>query len=258
MTVLPGVLLELQRIVWSWDSLVDRLRDRESSFHLALRRSCRPLEAERSADGTLMLVLGCWWPADLAALSSAAPRGDLGRVLGKMLEDRINVVLVSWPGGMATKTDGDQEYVAPDLLSGIPADAREEAALCESPVQRYFYAAAYRRGLRPRCQHVVLTYRLDFAFPERHVAAEVSGWNWHRLGRGAGMPPERGDQLGVESWRVRWFSGGEVVADVGRCLDQLEGMFEASSGLATRRFEMRSAGRPKPLDWPRWQRRPQR
>lgn len=251
--------MELRRIVWYWDSLVERLREGEPDLHRALRRSCQALEAERHRDGVLTLALGCWSRPDLAYLNREAQQGRLNRTLGRMLEERMRTVLVAWPGGMA-EGPGDEEMVAaPDLLAGLPAQAREEADRCESPIQRYFYAQAYRRSLRPRCQYVLGRYSLDFAFPEQRVAAEVVGWEWHRFGRGAGIPREREEQIGVENWRVRWFSGGEVLENVARCLDEVERLLAGTQGLMTRRWrESPARGKPDLRGWPRHYRRPQR
>lgn len=251
--------MELRRIVWYWDSLVGRLQDSEPDLHQALRRSCQPLEAERHRGGLLTLALGCWWRPDLTYLGRQTQQARLNRALGRMLEERLQTALVAWPGGMAEGPASEETVAAPDLLSGLPPEAREEAARCESPIQRYFYAQAYRRGLRPRCQYVLLRYCLDFAFLEQRVAAEVVGWEWHRQGRGAGIPREREEQIGVENWRLRWFSGGEVLADVGSCLDEIDRLLASTQGLMTRRWQEPPDERRDSLrGWPRYERRPRR
>ena len=209
--------MELRRIIWAWDTVVLRLSAREPSLGRPLRRSCRPIAAERHADGRLLVALGCWSPPDLAALEDEAARERLDAALGPMLEDDIATLVVPWPGGMLAP-DGASEVEdlsAPELLAGVPQAAREDAQACESALQRLFYARAYRRGLRLQCQYVVGHYRLDFALPRFRVAAEVAGWE-ARHG-----PREREHQLGADRWRVLWFAGQEVHADVERCVSEL-------------------------------------
>jgi very-short-patch-repair endonuclease len=209
--------VELRRIIWAWDTLVLRLDAAEPALGRPLRRSCRPIAAERHLDGKLAVVLGCWWPGDLAYLEDPDVRERLDAALSPMLEDEIATTVVSWPAGMATAAAGAaaDDLPAPPLLNGLPQEARDAAEGCESALQRWFYARAYARGLRLETQHVVEHYRLDFALPRYRVAAEVAGWE-ARQG-----PREREQQLGLHRWRVLWFAGKEVHADVDRCVGAL-------------------------------------
>jgi len=209
--------MELRRIVWAWDTVVLRLDADEPTLGRPVRRSCRAIAAERHADGRLVVVLGCWWPADLAFLEDADVRERLDAALGPMLEDQIATLVVPWPAGMArdAAADNGADIAAPELLRGLPDAARLEAASCESALQRWFYAHAYARGLRLECQYVVGPYRLDFVVPRFRVAAEVAGWEARR------GPREREQRLGAEHWRVLWFAGQEVHAHVEKCVDEL-------------------------------------
>jgi very-short-patch-repair endonuclease len=209
--------MELRRIIWAWDTIVLRLHADEPALGRPLRRSCRPIAAERYADGLLRVVLGCWWPADLDFLSDPDLGERLDAALGAMLEDRIGTTVVSWPSGMArgVAASGVDDLPAPDLLVGVPEAVRLEAASCESALQRWFFGRAYARGLRLQCQYVVEHYRLDFALPRFRIAAEVAGWE-ARHG-----PREREQQLGAQRWRVLWFAGQEVHADADRCVAAL-------------------------------------
>ena len=208
--------MELRRIVWAWDTVVLRLAAAEPALGRPLRHSCRPIAAERHIDGKLAVVLGCWWPADLAYFEDPAAREQLDAALSPMLEDDIASHVVAWPAGMAARADGDADDLpAPPVLEGVPPAAREPAERCESALQRWFYARAYARGLRLDTQHVVDHYRLDFALPRYRVAAEVAGWESRHA------PREREQQLGLHRWRVLWFAGQEVHADVDRCVGAL-------------------------------------
>lgn len=208
--------MELRQVVWAWETLVARLQAAQPALGRPLGRSVRPLAAERQLDGRLRLVLGCWWAPDLAALGEPLARERLAEALGAMLEDQLVCELVRWPAGLAPLAAPDPDTVpAPDLLAHLPAPLRREAARCESPLQRWFYARACLRGLRLHCQYVIGHLRLDFALPRARLAVEVAGWE---AARG---PREREEQLGAARWRLLWFSGREVHADADRCVAAL-------------------------------------
>ena len=208
--------MELRRIIWAWDTVVLRLDADVPELGRPLRRAARPLAAERYADGRLLVVLGCWLGAELDYLADPATLERLGAALSPMLEDQLVVQVVPWPAGLVEAPADATDVPAPDVLAGVPEPVRIEAGACESALQRWFFAHAYRRGLRLDCQYVVAHYRLDFVIPRYRVAAEVAGWE-ARHG-----PREREQQLGAERWRVVWFAGQEVHADVDRCMATLQ------------------------------------
>lgn len=213
--------MELRRVIWSWPTVLGRLVEAEPELGVPLRRSCRPIAAERREDGRLTLVLGCWWPPDLGQLRESAALVRLTAALGELLEDPVRVALAPWPGGMAPPLPGPEpeEVPPPDLLAGLPLEARERAQACESALQRLFFAHAWRRGCRLICQYPALGYRLDFALPRERIGVEVLGWDGPHPGRMARW--ERQQQLGAEAWRVLNFSGADVHRDVERCVDVL-------------------------------------
>ena len=148
----------------------------------------------------------------------------LSDALGKMLSERVATAIVRWPGGMATVQlpESEEEQIpAPDILHGLPEAAREEAAKCESAIQRLFFARAYAQGLRLRCQYPLLTYRLDFAVPGRRTGAEIWGWDWRTGPSGTAERNERQQQLEMHGWQIALFSGSQVLSDVGKCVGVL-------------------------------------
>jgi very-short-patch-repair endonuclease len=213
--------VELRRVIWSWETAVARLLEREPGLGQAARRSCRPIAAERKEDGRLTLALGCWWPPDLAELRQPAGTSRLDAALSEFLDDQVRTQVVAWPGGMAPPQPGPEpdEVAPPDILAGLPPEAREAARPCESALERLLFARAWARGLRLVCQFPALSYRLDFALPRERVGAEVIGWEGPRPGRTARW--EREQQLGAEAWRILYFSGAEVHRNVEHCVDAL-------------------------------------
>ncbi|MBI2941816.1 MAG: DUF559 domain-containing protein [Chloroflexi bacterium] len=203
---------ELQRFVWEWNSIIDRLAESAPRLSELLARSCRPIAAERRPEGRLVVAIGCWVAADRRLLDAATVAG-LETRLKRMLDEKVQVVVTGWPGG-----DGEPD-VSPDPLAGLPADVR--AASSRGPtLHRWFFANAVRRGMELRYQYPVLHYRLDFADVAKHVGIEIGGWCWRRWSRAnAAVRREREQSLLGEGWRIHWFTGEEVLTDVGRCLD---------------------------------------
>jgi very-short-patch-repair endonuclease len=213
--------MELRRIFWAWETMLARLMERDPALGQAVRRSCRPIAAERRDDGRLTLVLGCWWPPDFGELRLPATLNQLDAALSEFFDDQVRTVVESWPGGMAPPSPGPEpdEVRPPDVMLGLPRAAREAAQACESSLQRLFFASAWRQGLRLVCQHRVLNFRLDFAQPRARLGAEIIGWEGPRPGRTARW--ERQQQLGADAWRILYFTGAEVHHDVERCVKAL-------------------------------------
>jgi very-short-patch-repair endonuclease len=161
--------------------------------------------------------------------------------LSEFLDDQVRTTIVAWPGGMAPPEPGPEpdEVPPPDLLAGLPLEAREQASACESALQRLFFAQAWREGLRLACQHPVLNYRLDFALPQERLGAEVIGWHGPRPGRTARW--EREQQLGADAWRIFYFPGAVVHRDVERCVDELVTAARADSSVGEAPSSQRSA-----------------
>jgi very-short-patch-repair endonuclease len=216
-----GIGMELRRVIWSWETALGRLLEREPPLGRAARRSCRPIAAERKDDGRLTLVLGCWWPPDLNNLREPTSVSRLDSALSEFLDDQVRTVLAPWPGGMAPPRPElePDEVQPPDILAGLPQEARERASVCESALERLLFARAWARGLQLVCQYAALNYRLDFAVPRERLGAEVIGWDGLRTSRTARW--EREQQLGADSWRIFYFPGAVVHRDVERCVDQL-------------------------------------
>jgi very-short-patch-repair endonuclease len=222
--------MELRRVVWSWETALLRLMQQEPVLGRATRRSCRPIAAERRPDGRLTLVLGSWWPPDLHALHQPANLNRLDSALSEFLDDQVRTTLVAWPGGMAApQPDPEPEEVdPPDILAGLPPEAREAARPCESALQRLLFAHAWRSGVEMTCQYPALNYRIDFALPRDRIGAEVIGWEGPNPGRTARW--EREQQLGAEAWRVLYFPGLVVHRAVERCVGELLAALGTANG----------------------------
>ena len=210
-------LIEFRRVVWAWEGVLARLSDEWPDVAAPLLRSARAIAAERLPDGGLDLVIGSWWQPDYEQLSDPVTRTRVAEALSSALEDNVRLSIVLWPGVNGTPPSTAPEN-PPDPLAGLPMGARHEAAVCESSLQRRFFAAAWRRGLHLECQRPVLIYRLDFVVPRTLLAAEILAWQSHEHVEGW----DRVRDLGAEGWRIISFAGEEVYRDVEHCVDELE------------------------------------
>lgn len=209
-------LAELQRFIWEWPSLLDLLRADNPALGDEIARSTRPIEAERRPDGRLLLVLGCWVPADRADLNRSVVHEGIERSLKRYLGEQIELLVTDWPAGDGTPDN------PPDPLQGLPEPLRATGAICGGALWRTFFAATARRGIVFECQYPILNYRLDFALPRLRIGVEIGGWGWRSWTNPQAIARrEREQELGYEGWKVLWFTGEEILHHVDRAVDEV-------------------------------------
>ncbi|MCC7104322.1 MAG: hypothetical protein IT307_04200 [Chloroflexi bacterium] len=212
--------MELRRVVWDWSTVEQRLLQSNPELGWPIRRSCRPIAAERHLDGKLTLVLGCWLRADQEVLEQPRNAAQLERSLSQYLDDPTTPVLLPWPGGQLNDPGlvELEDLTPPDILIGLPREARLEAAACESAIERSVFAHAWRAGLRLRCQFQALSFRIDLAQPAARVGLEILGWEGPR---GRTDRWERFQELGSERWRIVSVSGRAAYESPVGCVEDL-------------------------------------
>src|SRR5690348_7297757 len=95
-----------------------------------IARSTRPIEAERRPDGRLLLVLGCWVPADRADLNRPDLHGMVQRAFKQLTGESIEILVTDWPAG-----NGDPDN-PPDPLGDLPEAMRDAGATCGGALLR--------------------------------------------------------------------------------------------------------------------------
>ncbi|MGA0894929.1 MAG: DUF559 domain-containing protein [Ilumatobacteraceae bacterium] len=102
---------------------------------------------------------------------------------------------------------------------------RQSSDACESPIERALWRAmaienkALIYTFRP--QVVVGRYRLDFADPDRKLAIEADGHEFHSSKEQFTKDRQRQRDLELDGWRFIRFSGAEINADAGHCAKQI-------------------------------------
>ena len=103
-----------------------------------------------------------------------------------------------------------------DLLNKLNA--------CESEIEKLFLLAAHERidGLVP--QYQVLNYRIDFAIPEKMIAIEIDGHDYHKTKeqRTQDNQRERAIKLALPAnWTIIRFTGSEIYQNAALCVEEV-------------------------------------
>ncbi len=90
----------------------------------------------------------------------------------------------------------------------------------ESPLERMFFELAFL-DLHLYPQHPVGKYRLDFAIPDKRVAIELDGHEYHKTKYQRTHDAQRDRWLYGQGWTVLRFTGTEIYTDLDRCIDEI-------------------------------------
>ena len=126
-----------------------------------------------------------------------------------------------WFASCQCKTKNSVEDVIDILMSEVELQNRMNLLhLCESPVEKQFFTEACGRGLDIKPQVQINEYRVDFANEKLKVVIEIDGHQFHSSKEQIRRDLQRQRSLEMCGWRVHRFSGSEVYANVGNCVEQ--------------------------------------
>ena len=89
-----------------------------------------------------------------------------------------------------------------------------------SPLEQMFYELAFL-DLHIYPQHPVGKYRLDFAIPNKRIAIELDGHEYHKTKYQRTHDAKRDRWLYGQGWHVLRFTGTEIHQDLDRCIDEI-------------------------------------
>jgi len=89
-----------------------------------------------------------------------------------------------------------------------------------SPLEKMFYELAFL-DLHIYPQHSVGKYRLDFAIPDKRIAIELDGHEYHKTKYQRTHDAKRDRWLYGQGWHVLRFTGTEIYQDLDRCIDEI-------------------------------------
>ncbi|MER8478888.1 DUF559 domain-containing protein [Mesorhizobium sp. M1163] len=90
----------------------------------------------------------------------------------------------------------------------------------DSPLERMFYELAFL-DLHIYPQHPVGKYRLDFAIPDKRIAIELDGHEYHKTKYQRTHDAKRDRWLYGQGWTVLRFTGTEIHQNLDHCLDEI-------------------------------------
>lgn len=89
-----------------------------------------------------------------------------------------------------------------------------------SPIEEMFFELAFL-DLHIFAQHKVGKYRLDFAIPNKRIAIELDGHDFHKTKYQRTQDAQRDRWLFGEGWSVLRFTGSEIYKDLDGCIDEI-------------------------------------
>jgi very-short-patch-repair endonuclease len=89
-----------------------------------------------------------------------------------------------------------------------------------SPLEQMFYELTFL-DLHIYPQHPVGKYRLDFAIPDKRLAIELDGHEYHKTKYQRTHDAKRDRWLYGQGWHVLRFTGTEIHQDLDRCIDEI-------------------------------------
>jgi very-short-patch-repair endonuclease len=90
----------------------------------------------------------------------------------------------------------------------------------DSPLERIFYELAFL-DLHIYPQHKVGRYRLDFAIPDKKIAIEIDGHEYHKKKYQRTHDAQRDRWLFGQGWNVLRFTGTEINMNVSKCVSEV-------------------------------------
>jgi very-short-patch-repair endonuclease len=90
----------------------------------------------------------------------------------------------------------------------------------DSPLEQMFYELAFL-DLHIYPQHTVGKYRLDFAIPDKRIAIELDGHEYHKTKYQRTHDAKRDRWLYGQGWHVLRFTGTEIHQNLDRCINEI-------------------------------------
>lgn len=113
------------------------------------------------------------------------------------------------------------EEIISKLLNRDPAIRHEFTPnIFDSPLEQMFYELAFL-DLHIFPQHEVGRYRLDFAIPDKMIAIELDGHEYHKTKYQRTHDAQRDRWLFGQGWHVLRFTGTEIYRNLDSCIAEI-------------------------------------
>ncbi|GEM_PF-3135822 len=113
------------------------------------------------------------------------------------------------------------EIIISKLINRDPSIRHEFShKIFDSPLEQMFYELAFL-DLHIYPQHKVGKYRIDFAIPDKKIAIELDGHEYHKTKYQRTNDAQRDRWLFGEGWQVLRFTGTEIYKNLDGCIDEI-------------------------------------
>ncbi len=126
-----------------------------------------------------------------------------------------------------------QQQTLGQMMIGSMLESTPEQLTCafdpvqtESPIERKFLIAATGVIKGIEIQYTIGFYRVDFAIPRVKIAIELDGHDFHSTVEQRTNDARRARTIEAAGWRVLRFTGSEINADVGACVEEVLAIVE--------------------------------
>ena len=114
---------------------------------------------------------------------------------------------------------GDMSAVVGELERLIKGHPYFKLKLCESPIELKFFVYAMHLIPNLRPQVTVGPYRVDLAIPDKRVAIELDGHEFHKTQEQRTCDAKRERYLQKQGWQVIRYTGSEIHRDLSECIN---------------------------------------
>jgi very-short-patch-repair endonuclease len=136
--------------------------------------------------------------------------GEQPRKLQIVILDRIRAA-----GGVAGVARSADDFFY--ILDG----GRLPDVCAESPIEGIFWQEAEWRVPSLVAQYFIEPYTVDFAVPDKKLAIEIDGKDFHSSPKAVEKDKKKDAYLSGLGWRVLRFTGSEVYSDTLRCVERV-------------------------------------
>ena len=166
------------------------------------------------------------------------PKHPKGRLRAEVIVRRDDGSKDSLKEKISFEDDEKKENGRPPTFQELTSIARDlgglliehpflKLSLCESPIELTFFFEAMLQiqDLKPQVE--VGPYRVDLAIPEKKVAIELDGHEFHKTRLQRTNDAERRIFLQKQGWEVITFTGSQINKDVHQCIEDAKEIIEA-------------------------------
>ncbi|WP_426596321.1 endonuclease domain-containing protein [Pectobacterium brasiliense] len=204
--------LQLDKIFRMPDALLFVKKEQDDTFtHSYLSPTFGKKIISRGCKSGDCPCIGC----RIVDMISADERGEYSHIVDRTLARTTS------DNELVLPIYSDNEEIISKLLNKDPSIRHDFFPnIFDSPLEKIFYELAFL-DLHLYPQYKVGKYRVDFALPDKKIAIELDGHDYHKTKFQRTNDAKRDRWLYGEGWHVLRFTGSEIHRDIESCIDEI-------------------------------------